>query len=50
MNSNQKQMVTDQLIKVLANNNVTFSEVPEVIKKLEVELDLLCKQQVIQNP
>ncbi|WP_313430891.1 hypothetical protein [Siminovitchia terrae] len=50
MNPKQQQTVTDQLIAVLAYNNVTFSEVPEVLKKLESELDLLCKRQVIQNP
>ena len=48
MNPTQKQTVTDQLIKVLASNNVTFEDVPEVLKKLEIELDHLCKQQVIQ--
>lgn len=50
MNPKQQQTVTDQLIAVLANSNVTFSEVPDVLKKLEAELDLLCKQQVIQKP
>ncbi len=48
MNAKQKEEVIAGLLRVLATNNVTFAEIPEVIKSLEIELDDLCQQQVIQ--
>lgn len=48
MNAKQKEKVTTELLRVLAANNVTFAEVPEVIKDVESELRDLCQEQVIQ--
>ncbi|MFE8697935.1 hypothetical protein ACFYKT_16460 [Cytobacillus sp. FJAT-53684] len=50
MNTKQKEKLIHDLLKVLANNNVTFAEVPEVLKSLEKELNELSQQQVIQIP
>lgn len=50
MNSKQKEKLINDLLAVLATNNVTFAEVPEVLKSLEKELSELCQQQVIQIP
>jgi len=48
MNAKQKEKVINELLEALANNNVTFAEVPSLMKSLENELHHLCKQQVIQ--
>ena len=48
MNAKQKEKVINEMLKTLVDNGVTFAEVPEVLKSLEIELDEICKQQVIQ--
>jgi len=50
VNQKQKENVINELLEVLANNNVTFAEVPEVLKTLQMELSDICQQQVIQIP
>lgn len=48
MSPKQKEKLITDLLQTLATNNVTFAEVPEVLKALEKELSELCQQQVIQ--
>ncbi|WP_156187432.1 hypothetical protein [Peribacillus loiseleuriae] len=50
MNQKRKKQVINELIKVLAINNITFEEVPELLKSMQLELSDICQQQVIQNP
>lgn len=50
MSPKQQEKLINDLLKTLANHNVTFSEVPELLKSLEKELNELCQQQVIQFP
>ncbi|MEH7342715.1 hypothetical protein V7122_02325 [Bacillus sp. JJ1532] len=50
MNAKQKEKLINDLLNALAIHNVTYAEVPEILKSLEVELDHLCQQQVIQIP
>ena len=46
----QQQTIVEQLIKVLADNRVTYQDAPQVLNSVRVELDDLCKQQTIQAP
>jgi hypothetical protein len=50
MSLKQKEKLINDLLQTLATNNVTFAEVPEVLKTLEKELSELCQRQVIQIP
>lgn len=50
MTAKQKEKIINDLLKAWAANNVTFAEVPDVIKCLEAELNHLCQQQVIYYP
>lgn len=46
----KQQSVVDQIIRVLADNQITFDGAPEVLKGVSDELEILCKQQTIQAP
>ncbi|MBT2680020.1 hypothetical protein J7E38_13480 [Bacillus sp. ISL-35] len=48
MSPKQKEQIVNQIISVLAENNVSYAEVPEVIKEVQFELSELCQQQVIK--
>ncbi|MGX2958014.1 hypothetical protein JNUCC23_01825 [Peribacillus sp. JNUCC 23] len=50
MNAKQKEQVIKELLKVLSTNNVTFAEVPDIVRSLQLELSTICQQQVIQIP
>ncbi|GIN71182.1 hypothetical protein J14TS2_16570 [Bacillus sp. J14TS2] len=44
----KQQDVLQEIIKVLASNNVTYEDAPELLEEVGNELNLLCKQQIIQ--
>lgn len=48
MNQKQKATIVQKIIETLATHNVSFAEVPEVLKELTNELDDLKHRQVIK--
>lgn len=47
MNQKQKETVVQKMLQTLADHNVCYSEVSEILASLESELRDLCQQQVI---
>ena len=46
----KQQSIVEQIIKVLAENQVTFEEAPDVFKAANYELTSLSQKQTIQVP
>ncbi|WLR54869.1 hypothetical protein LC048_21130 [Mesobacillus subterraneus] len=48
MSPKQRERIVNQIISILSENNVSYAEVPGVIKEVQFELNELCQQQVIK--
>ncbi|MBT2661910.1 hypothetical protein [Bacillus sp. ISL-45] len=48
MSPKQKEQIVKQIISVLSENNISYADVPAIIKEVQLELSEMCQQQVIQ--